>query len=328
MRTSLEQKKASSEALRSSLLNYSTQEVVKKALADLEFGLYTIWHGIAEENLQYRSKKDAEGNIISSHYPSIVAKLLALIGGNLTLAVDLYGRPVRGKETPEQRKEIMKFSEIAELSAVLQQWQNRKEIHKEAEALTETLQQWDETINLLIKAVGPTPEVQNLLLKKQETEKELEKMLYEKKHLQHELICETVDLYYNLIHLMYLDSSNIQLYQAWCEQLNQALGWTTQQAVALTLAKYHTRIYLSGGRNNSEEHDEMARCLEEGNIPFPTNEQLAKLLEVTELMRSEYKCAQHGGGLTSLTRHYEQMEENFPAFRTRQFQLAEEKLIT
>lgn len=127
-----------------------------------------------------------------------------------------------------------------------------------------------------------------------------------------ELIAEITDLYYNLIHLRYIDSKSpesVELCDWIILELNKCLGWSISQALSLVTAKYFTRMCKYEGKNAFESEYEAIGFfmhlpdVEQDNVfgkmRFPNDEQLKELFTLIET-NSEL-----------LLNRYEQMKDQY-----------------
>lgn len=107
-----------------------------------------------------------------------------------------------------------------------------------------------------------------------------------------ELIAEITDLYYNLVHLRYIDSVSAEFYDYIIAQLNRCLGWSMSQALSLVTAKYFTRMCKYEGKNAFDSEYEAIGFFMHlpdrepqntlGKMPFPSDVQLKELFTLVE----------------------------------------------
>lgn len=99
-----------------------------------------------------------------------------------------------------------------------------------------------------------------------------------------EVLSEIADIFYNLIHLTETDSDAKPTYIKGFKKLIDIIGYTSQQANLLAIAKYHYRMFKNGGKNGFKiENSFIEQLLNEGKIPKITTIQasnFAKKLKV------------------------------------------------
>lgn len=253
----------------SKLSEYSTQELVQAVLKNQELGIQVIWQMLEVENQQYRNGLP----------PKIEAKILGVIAHDLANATDFDGQPVRTKETPQQLAQIIKISEVDELLVELDRWYSRKSKFRQEHILH---QETIDTISHLVSLVDPEKKSEincaDLIAK-------LEVLAASKTNLEYKLVGEIVDLYYNLVQLIRIDPIGADVYAYWIQEINEALSWHLNEALALTIAKYHNRIFVSGGKNDFQTENKLIGEIMQ-TVPFPDNAKLKILFGILEDLRA------------------------------------------
>jgi hypothetical protein len=276
--------------------NTPTEELAQAILKNEKLGRFAIYQMLLEENKQYRN----------GEFPKIESKILALVAHDVAEAKDFEGNCVRTKETAEQLKEIVKISECNELLVAIDAWFSRK-TKREAEIqlhsqLIELLEQL-----IIIQGIEEAQKDSAQLLIGQ-----YRVLINEKNRLDFELISEIIDIYYNLVQLSLIDIDHQVIYEYWINELNSILNWTTAQALAVTVAKYHTRIHKSNGKNSSEEYTQIALIANSfdnqniNKILFPVNGQLKQLVRFIKRIREG-----EGEAEITLKMHYNNLKRNY-----------------
>ncbi len=268
------------------LENYETfsiaQEVLRQNDPIFDFNLF--WQMLLKENSQYRK----------GFFPRIESKILGVIAFDTAKATDFLGKIIRSKESANVLVRIVKLSEIYELLKEIDEWFSKKDKRfKEFTELTEHADNFQELLGIAVQAQIGLPEEKQAQF--EQSIQKLREFAEKRRSLEYDLISEVVDIHYNLIHFMLLDPDASAIYLYWIQQVNDCLQWTFSESMALTVAKYHPRIFKKGGKNNSDEYVEIAKLINNANtqefdankIVFPRDESLKQLVQILDRMRSE-----------------------------------------
>lgn len=255
-----------------------TQEVAQAVLQNPEFGKQVLKALLLLENYQYRGGK----------FPAIMSKAKGVYIIDTAFATDEHGNKIRTKEKADVLERIVKFSEIYELFIEIDKWFSDKEkLIKEYLFLVDVTEKFAYLVSrYAFESQDKKEEFENTVI-------QLNKYTQERKNLEYKLITEIVDLHYNLVHLMFLDKKRSPIYEYWLNTINQCLGWNLEESLALTITKYHVRVFQSDGVNNPNEYEQTALLvndafnLDPNKIRFPENHQLKKLVQVLNRMRRE-----------------------------------------
>lgn len=282
---------------------YETQDLVDAVRKNGTLGIQTIWQMLQAENRHYRSSADYP----NGKNPKVEAKILSLIAHDLASAVDFDGNPVRTKETQEELAQTIKVSETTELLIELEYWfdtNKRKKVKAEIATVSKSISVMerartaliqsltfvtlenadDETLHFLDEVIALSDELH-------EQSKKHDLLVKSKNHAEFKLVSEIVDLFYNLVQLQAIDYRNSEVYGNWIREICNILGWKFEEALALTIAKYHYRNYKQNGKNDfNSEYKLIGNVLnladehDTDKITFPDNKQLKKLYSSLEVM--------------------------------------------
>ncbi len=304
------------------LSTFETQAVCREVLdrksEDLVFSI--LWKMLLKENDQYRA----------GYFPRREAKLKGIYAFDTAKEVDFYGRRIRSKEDEEKLGRIVKLSEMYELLREIDEWfSHKKRRATEAENLTlgaDTQSELEVSMEELNHAINSLVEVMSTLLSSDTTIAEIDayqhlleqqkkikngelvrlhaiakiqEIAEERRSLEGHLLSEIIDLHYNLLHMIIIDPQATEMYRQWIDVINSCLGWSFFESAAVVMAKYHSRIFRTRGRNSDNEYLEITKIvnssesnddpekLDPTKINFPTDKSLKELVQIMDRMRAE-----------------------------------------